>query len=79
MRGIDARRALMLTRASFASGHRNEERSKGTRVPVLRCRPHTLHVQDDAIVKVTSPDDHDVTRGNLCVKGRFGYQYVQNK
>jgi predicted molibdopterin-dependent oxidoreductase YjgC len=39
----------------------------------------TLHVQDDAIVKVTSPDDHDVTRGNLCIKGRFGYQYVQNK
>jgi predicted molibdopterin-dependent oxidoreductase YjgC len=39
----------------------------------------TLHVQDDAIVKVTSPDDHDVTRGNLCVKGRFGFQYVQNR
>ena len=39
----------------------------------------TLHVQDDAIVKVTSPDDHDVTRGNLCVKGRFGFEYVQNR
>jgi predicted molibdopterin-dependent oxidoreductase YjgC len=39
----------------------------------------TLHVQDNEIVKVTSPDDHDVTRGNLCVKGRFGYQYVQNR
>ena len=39
----------------------------------------TLHVQDDAIVKVTSPDDHDVTRGNLCIKGRFGYQFVQNR
>jgi predicted molibdopterin-dependent oxidoreductase YjgC len=39
----------------------------------------TLHVQDDAIVKVTSPDDHDVTRGNLCIKGRFGYEFVQNK
>ena len=39
----------------------------------------TLHVQDDAIVKVSSPDDHDVTRGNLCIKGRFGYQFVQNK
>jgi predicted molibdopterin-dependent oxidoreductase YjgC len=39
----------------------------------------TLHVQDDAIVKVTSPDDHDVTRGNLCVKGRFGYEYVGNR
>ncbi len=39
----------------------------------------TLHVQDDSIVKVTSPDDHDVTRGNLCVKGRFGYEFVQNR
>lgn len=38
-----------------------------------------LHVQDNSIVKVTSPDDHSVTRGNLCVKGRFGYQYVQNR
>jgi NADP-reducing hydrogenase subunit HndD len=39
----------------------------------------TLHVQDDAIVKVSSPDDHDVTRGNLCVKGRFGFEFVQNR
>jgi len=39
----------------------------------------TLHVQDGDIVKVTSPDDHDVTRGNLCIKGRFGYQHVQNR
>jgi predicted molibdopterin-dependent oxidoreductase YjgC len=39
----------------------------------------TLHVQEDAIVNVTSPDDHDVTRGNLCIKGRFGYRYVQNR
>jgi predicted molibdopterin-dependent oxidoreductase YjgC len=38
-----------------------------------------LHVQDGEIVKVTSPDDHDVTRGNLCVKGRFGVQFVQNR
>jgi predicted molibdopterin-dependent oxidoreductase YjgC len=39
----------------------------------------TLHVQDGDIVKVASPDDHDVTRGNLCVKGRFGFQFVQNR
>jgi predicted molibdopterin-dependent oxidoreductase YjgC len=39
----------------------------------------TLHVQDNDIVKVTSPDDHDVTHGNLCVKGRFGFQFVQNR
>jgi predicted molibdopterin-dependent oxidoreductase YjgC len=33
-------------------------------------------VQDNRIVKVTSPFDHEVTRGNLCVKGRFGWAYV---
>jgi predicted molibdopterin-dependent oxidoreductase YjgC len=37
----------------------------------------TLHVQDNEIVKVSSPDDHDITRGNLCIKGRFGFQHVQ--
>ena len=37
-----------------------------------------LHVQDNEIVKVTSPVDHSVTHGNLCIKGRFGYQYVGN-
>ncbi len=36
-----------------------------------------LHVQDNRIVKVSSPDDHDVTRGNLCIKGRFGFEHVQ--
>jgi NADP-reducing hydrogenase subunit HndD len=36
-----------------------------------------LHVQDNRIVKVTSPMDHSVTHGHLCVKGRFGYEYVQ--
>ncbi|MGH8948713.1 MAG: hypothetical protein ACRDXF_07635, partial [Acidimicrobiia bacterium] len=24
----------------------------------------------------TSPHDHDVTLGNLCIKGRFGWMYV---
>ena len=35
-----------------------------------------LHTQDDQIVKVTSPADHSVTSGHLCIKGRFGWQYV---
>src|SRR5580700_8803597 len=39
----------------------------------------TLHVQDNEIVKVTSPIENGVTRGHLCVKGRFGYAYVQNR
>jgi predicted molibdopterin-dependent oxidoreductase YjgC len=37
----------------------------------------TVHEQDGKIVRVTSPLDHDVTRGNLCIKGRFGWQFVQ--
>ena len=39
----------------------------------------TLHVQDNAIVKVTSPFDVSITEGNLCVKGRFGWRYVQER
>jgi predicted molibdopterin-dependent oxidoreductase YjgC len=39
----------------------------------------TLHVQDDRIVKATSPLDHSVTRGHLCIKGRFGWQFVQDR
>ena len=35
-----------------------------------------LHVQDERIVTVTSPADHSVTSGHLCIKGRFGWQYV---
>jgi predicted molibdopterin-dependent oxidoreductase YjgC len=38
-----------------------------------------LHVQDNSIVRVTSPMDHDVTSGHLCIKGRFGWQFVQNR
>ena len=38
-----------------------------------------VHVQDNTIVKVTSPWDHSVTSGHLCIKGRFGFQFVQNR
>ena len=38
-----------------------------------------LHVdrQTNEIVKVTSPEDHSITQGFLCVKGRYGYSFVQ--
>ncbi len=36
-----------------------------------------MHTQDNQIVKVTSPADHLVTSGHLCIKGRFGWSYVQ--
>jgi predicted molibdopterin-dependent oxidoreductase YjgC len=37
-----------------------------------------IHSQDGRIVDVTSPLDHDVTLGNLCIKGRFGWVYVSS-
>jgi predicted molibdopterin-dependent oxidoreductase YjgC len=35
-----------------------------------------LHVQDNEIVKVTSPMDSTVTEGHLCIKGRFGFEFT---
>ncbi len=37
----------------------------------------TVHAQDGNIVRVSSPLDHSVTNGHLCIKGRFGWQFVQ--
>jgi predicted molibdopterin-dependent oxidoreductase YjgC len=35
-----------------------------------------ITTQDGRIVEVASPAAHDVTLGNLCIKGRFGWQFV---
>ena len=35
-----------------------------------------LHVQDNCIFDVTSPFSAVVNHGNLCVKGRFGYDFI---
>ena len=35
-----------------------------------------LHLRDDFIYRVTSPFDSVVNHGNLCVKGRFGYDFI---
>ncbi len=35
-------------------------------------------MQQGQIVNVTSPGDHSVTHGYPCIKGRFGFQHVQN-
>lgn len=36
----------------------------------------TLRVQDNRIVRVTSPVESSVTEGHLCIKGRFGWEYA---
>jgi predicted molibdopterin-dependent oxidoreductase YjgC len=38
-----------------------------------------LHVQDNTIVKVTSPMDSTVTEGHLCIKGRFGFEFTNER
>ncbi len=35
-----------------------------------------LHINEEMIYKVTSPFDNPVNFGNLCVKGRFGYDFI---
>jgi hypothetical protein len=42
-------------------------------------QPADRSVQDNRIVKVTSPLGHDVGNGHLCVKGRFGFEFVQRR
>ena len=38
-----------------------------------------LHIKDDYIYHVSSPFDSVVNHGNLCVKGRFGYDFIYNQ
>lgn len=35
-----------------------------------------LHVLDNQVVSVTGKDDPGVNQGSLCVKGRFGYEFI---
>jgi len=37
-----------------------------------------LHIKDDKIMKVTGVEDALPNQGRLCVKGRFGYDFVQS-
>jgi predicted molibdopterin-dependent oxidoreductase YjgC len=66
--------------AMRAAGEWDEERQTTTDTICPYCGVGcnvTLHVQDNRIVKVTSPQEHPITHGNLCIKGRFGFDHVQ--
>jgi predicted molibdopterin-dependent oxidoreductase YjgC len=67
-------------RREVGSWHEDEQAVTNTICPYcgVGCELE-LHVQDNEIVKVTSPADHSVTNGHLCVKGRFGFQFVQRR
>jgi NADP-reducing hydrogenase subunit HndD len=38
-----------------------------------------LHVKDKKIIKVTAVEDAEPNRGRLCVKGRFGYDFIYSE
>ena len=38
-----------------------------------------LNVRDGKVVKVTSAYDAPVNHGNLCIKGRYGYDFIHSK
>ncbi|HCK65672.1 MAG TPA: hypothetical protein DHW49_05355 [Anaerolineae bacterium] len=38
-----------------------------------------LHIKENVVYKVTSPFDAPANKGNLCVKGRFGYDFIHAK
>jgi predicted molibdopterin-dependent oxidoreductase YjgC len=82
--GVCPTGALMFTseheRREGGTWHEEEQTVTNTICPYcgVGCELE-LHVQDNEIVKVMSPVDHSVTSGHLCVKGRFGFQYVQNR
>jgi predicted molibdopterin-dependent oxidoreductase YjgC len=65
-----------------AAGTWHEERQTQTDTVCPYCGVGcalTLHVQDERIVKVLSPVASSVTNGQLCVKGRFGFSFVQGR
>ena len=38
-----------------------------------------LHVKDGRVVKVTGVEDAEPNKGRLCVKGRFGYDFIYSE
>ena len=81
-RRLPHRRADVPRRARAARGRRvgrgrpDRDRRRSART-AASAAPSSCTCRTTEIVKVTSPDDHDVTRGNLCIKGRFGFEHVQ--
>ena len=62
------------------AGEWDEERQEVTRTVCPYCGVGCnleLRTQDETIVRVTSPSDHEVSHGHLCIKGRFGTGFVK--
>ena len=67
----------LFDKKSFGKAPANEVEHVRTTCPYcgVGCQ-QLLHVKDDKIVKVTGVEDGAPNKGRLCVKGRFGYDFI---
>lgn len=70
----------MTEKPSLGSDWREEEKVRTTcNFCGVGCQLD-LHVKDDRIVRITSPEPGEtVNDGNTCVKGRFAYEFVHHE
>jgi predicted molibdopterin-dependent oxidoreductase YjgC len=63
----------------IGKGREWELEKKSTICPYCGCGCTVeLNVRDGEVVKVTTPRQHTVNSGNLCVKGKFGLHFVNH-
>ena len=69
----------MSEKPSLASNHRKEQVVRSTcNFCGVGCQVN-LHARDGKVVRVTSPPPGEtVNDGNLCVKGRFSYEFIHH-
>ena len=70
----------LIDRKSFGKGRAGETARVRTTCPYcgVGCQ-QWLHVKDGRIVKVTGVEEAEPNNGRLCVKGRFGYDFIYSE
>jgi predicted molibdopterin-dependent oxidoreductase YjgC len=64
---------------SHVKGRAFTEKSVATTCTYCGCGCQMdLHVLGNEVVSVTGRDDPGVNQGSLCVKGRFGYEFISS-
>ncbi len=68
----------LIGKQSLGKGRQKNIRQVNTVCPYCGCGCNlTLHVSRNEIIRVTSPED-SLNEGWLCVKGRFGFRFVNS-
>ncbi|WDP89070.1 MAG: formate dehydrogenase subunit alpha [Desulfobacter sp.] len=70
----------LFEKKAFGMANNNEAEKIRTTCPYcgVGCQ-QLLHVKDDRIIKVTGVEDGAPNKGRLCVKGRFGYDFIHSQ